>query len=81
MFVPKIIKEYYKWLYLFENANISRTRYFFSMISYFLSQFIRVFIVLLIWYSIFRNEGVDFKFIFTYYIIGEFYTYLIFLLL
>ena len=61
-----------KWIYLFQNSSQSRTRYLTSMISYLISQLVRLGGVMIIWYVTLRNSAnIDFKEIFTYYLLGE----------
>ena len=61
-----------KWIYLFQNSSQSRNRYLTSMVSYLLSQLVRLGGVIIIWYVTLRNNtNIDFREIFTYYLLGE----------
>ena len=63
---------FHKWIYLFQNSSQSRNRYFASMVSYLLSQLVRLGGVMIIWYVTLRNStNIDFREIFTYYLLGE----------
>jgi len=64
------------WFYLFKSASESRNRYQVSMVSYLLSQVVRLFAIILIWYVALGDQSnFAFKEIFTYYIIGEIFIF------
>jgi ABC-type uncharacterized transport system permease subunit len=63
----------YKWFYLFSLSHRARSKYLGSMLSYLFSQIVRFLSVLVIWFSLIKNNQVGFDTIFTYYIVGEFF--------
>jgi ABC-2 type transport system permease protein len=75
-FLQKLLGRNYKWWYLFVYAFKSNTAYRWSSFSWLVSRLLTLLATILIWYvsSINGFELFDFKFIFTYYIVGTMFS-------